>query len=353
MAPVCGPNGQTCAAAHVTKLNPTGTSILWSTFVGGAKPDGSDTLYFTGPIQLDGNGNVYIMGQAGAGFQLVDPVEPTQTAGPCRWSSPNLTPQARSCCFPQDRIQRAPHCGTRRAGSRLHRRHLSRRQYHRRGPDHDSRRIPDHLQRQPGVLLPRLCRQDLAGLRGPQISVGNVINAATFQTGGIAPNEFIAIKGSGLGPATGVASSMTTLLAGTSVYISGTAGISDLCPGWAGKRAGALRRVGSQGATIQVGFNGVKGNSVTSLWLAPHRESSPRIMGRARHGSSTRIRRLIPASNPAARNTYIEFWLTGQGARQRHTAGRHSTHRPAISNSCASGKCHSRGNSGSGRECGF
>ena len=73
---VCGPNGQNCAAAHVTKLNPSGSAIVWSTFVGDTKPDGSDALFFTGPIQLDGNGNVYIMGQAGPGFPLVNPVEP-------------------------------------------------------------------------------------------------------------------------------------------------------------------------------------------------------------------------------------------------------------------------------------
>ena len=65
---VCGPDGRTCAAAHVTKLNPTGTAILWSTYVGDAKSDGSDALYFTGPIQLDGKGNIYIMGQVGTSF---------------------------------------------------------------------------------------------------------------------------------------------------------------------------------------------------------------------------------------------------------------------------------------------
>ena len=73
---VCGPNGQTCAAAHVTKLNPYGTQILWSTYVGGAKGDGTDALFFTGPIQLDGKGNIYIMGQAGTSFPMVNPVEP-------------------------------------------------------------------------------------------------------------------------------------------------------------------------------------------------------------------------------------------------------------------------------------
>src|ERR1035441_8559999 len=75
---VCGPNGQNCSAAHVTKLNPTGTQILWSTFVGDAKGDSSDAFFFTGPIQLDGQGNVYIIGQPNPGFPLVNPV---QTAG--------------------------------------------------------------------------------------------------------------------------------------------------------------------------------------------------------------------------------------------------------------------------------
>src|ERR1017187_784899 len=79
---VCGTGGGNCAAAHVTKLNPTATAILWSTYVGGSKSDGSDALFFTGPIQLDGNGNVYIMGQeAGSGFPSVNPVEPAPSGG--------------------------------------------------------------------------------------------------------------------------------------------------------------------------------------------------------------------------------------------------------------------------------
>ncbi|MGC9973542.1 MAG: SBBP repeat-containing protein [Bryobacteraceae bacterium] len=80
---VCGPSGGTCAAAHVTKLNPSATSILWSTYVGDATVGGSDAVFFTGPIQLDGAGNVYIIGQTGGGpgFPMVNPVEPTPTGG--------------------------------------------------------------------------------------------------------------------------------------------------------------------------------------------------------------------------------------------------------------------------------
>jgi hypothetical protein len=96
---VCGPNGQTCSAAHVTKLNPTATSILWSTFVGDAKPDGSDAVYSTGPVQLDGNGNVYIMGQPGVGFPMVNPVEPTPTGGDQQVLIAELDPTGANLLF--------------------------------------------------------------------------------------------------------------------------------------------------------------------------------------------------------------------------------------------------------------
>jgi uncharacterized protein (TIGR03437 family) len=96
---VCGPNGQTCAAAHVTKLNPLGTAILWSTYVGDGKSDASDALFFTGPIQLDGKGNVYIMGQAGPGFPLVNPVEPPVTPGYMEVTIAELDPAGANLLF--------------------------------------------------------------------------------------------------------------------------------------------------------------------------------------------------------------------------------------------------------------
>jgi uncharacterized protein (TIGR03437 family) len=95
---VCGLNG-TCAAAHVTKLNPLGTAILWSTYVGGGKADGSDALFFTGPIQLDGKGNVYIMGQAGQTFPLINPVEPAGTGGAMELTVAELDPAGANLLF--------------------------------------------------------------------------------------------------------------------------------------------------------------------------------------------------------------------------------------------------------------
>jgi hypothetical protein len=97
---VCGPDGGTCAAAHVTKLNPSATAILWSTFVGGANPDGSDNVFFTGPVQLDGDGNVYIMGQVtGDGFPMVNFVEPTPIGGDAQVLVAELDPTGAKLLF--------------------------------------------------------------------------------------------------------------------------------------------------------------------------------------------------------------------------------------------------------------
>jgi hypothetical protein len=95
---VCGTNG-TCSAAHVTKLNPYGTAILWSTYVGGGKSDGSDALYWTGPIQLDGKGNIYIVGQAGPTFPLFNPVEPAVKDGAMQVLVAELDPTGSNLLF--------------------------------------------------------------------------------------------------------------------------------------------------------------------------------------------------------------------------------------------------------------
>ncbi|MGO9010590.1 MAG: SBBP repeat-containing protein [Bryobacteraceae bacterium] len=96
---VCGPNGQNCSAAHVTKLNPTGSAILWSTFVGDSKGDSSDAFFFTGPIQLDGSGNVYIIGQPNPGFPLVKPVQTAGNGGDLQVLVAKLDPTGSNLLF--------------------------------------------------------------------------------------------------------------------------------------------------------------------------------------------------------------------------------------------------------------
>jgi hypothetical protein len=48
----------------VTKLNPTGSALIYSTYLGGASSDGSTigSIYWTNPIVVDKSGNVYVAG---------------------------------------------------------------------------------------------------------------------------------------------------------------------------------------------------------------------------------------------------------------------------------------------------
>ena len=148
---------------------------------------------------------------------------------------------------------------------------------------------------------------------GPQISAGGVFNGATFQTGGIAPNEFIAIKGAGLGPAAGVASAPTTSLAGTKVYVGGTAALLTYSQDGQVNALAPFGLAGTGSATVQAEFNGVRGNTVT----VPVADSSPGIFtqdyGPGQAWMVNQDQTFNSASNPAARNTYVAFWATGQG----------------------------------------
>jgi uncharacterized protein (TIGR03437 family) len=67
----------------LAKLNPTGSALLWATFVGNeTNPDQSVTDTIS-PPQLDAQGNVYIGGIAGTGlyYPLVNPLQPQNEFG--------------------------------------------------------------------------------------------------------------------------------------------------------------------------------------------------------------------------------------------------------------------------------
>jgi hypothetical protein len=67
---------QSCASAYVAKLNASLSSIEWATYLGDLFGAGDDVA-LTGPIQLDGDGNVYITGESVAGgLPTVHPIEP-------------------------------------------------------------------------------------------------------------------------------------------------------------------------------------------------------------------------------------------------------------------------------------
>jgi len=148
---------------------------------------------------------------------------------------------------------------------------------------------------------------------GPQITAGSVFNAATLQSGGIAPNEFITIKGIGLGPATGVVSNLTALLATSAVYVNGTQAYLAYSQDGQINALAPFGIAGTQSATIQCEFNGVKGNTVT----VPVVDTSPGIFTLAYGpGQAVMVNQdgsFNSSSNPAARNSYISFWMTGLG----------------------------------------
>jgi len=76
--PTCGQvNFDECGSGFVSKLNPAGTELLWSTFFG--QPiGGASGVNSIGDIQLDAEGNVYVAGQMQGdyNFPQVHPVEP-------------------------------------------------------------------------------------------------------------------------------------------------------------------------------------------------------------------------------------------------------------------------------------
>lgn len=71
----CDSGNDNCFALFVVKLNPTATALDWGTYFGDLTGSG-DSAAGSGPIALDGKGNVYITGMGGGGnFPEVNPVE--------------------------------------------------------------------------------------------------------------------------------------------------------------------------------------------------------------------------------------------------------------------------------------
>ena len=106
---------------------------------------------------------------------------------------------------------------------------------------------------------------------------------------------------------------MTANLSGSSVYINGTASYLTYAQD---KQINVLVPFGVSGlqnTTIQVEYNGVKGNTVTVPVVA----SSPGIFtqsyGPGQAWIANQDGTFNSSGNPARRGTYVAFWVTGQG----------------------------------------
>jgi uncharacterized protein (TIGR03437 family) len=267
---VCAPNGGTCAAAHVTKLNPYGTSIVWSTYVGGAKPDGSDALYWTGPIQLDGKGNIYIVGQAGPTFPLLNAVEPAVSGGSMEMAVLELDPSGSNLLF-STRIGSGGQQTSYPAGLAV-----------------DSagdiyvagNMIGPGLITTPGAFQTTAsdstcCYHGFVAKISPSplptLQSGTLANGATYIEGGLVPGSWAQVKGTNLATTTriwgdadfkGLGNSLPTKLDGVQVMVNNqAAAVYYISPTQISFQVPA----GITGtATVQVIVNGVVSNTVTA-----------------------------------------------------------------------------------------
>jgi uncharacterized protein (TIGR03437 family) len=73
----CAPPASSCLnIGFLTKLNPSGTGLVWSTLVGGpTDPTGNGTTNQIGAPRVDASGNVYITGQGAYNFPVVNPLQ--------------------------------------------------------------------------------------------------------------------------------------------------------------------------------------------------------------------------------------------------------------------------------------
>jgi Beta-propeller repeat len=77
-------NGPSIGDAFVTKLNATGTGLVYSTYVGGGSEDGASS------IALDASGNAYVTGWTrSTDFPTVNPIQATKSQGVDSNNNPN------------------------------------------------------------------------------------------------------------------------------------------------------------------------------------------------------------------------------------------------------------------------
>jgi uncharacterized protein (TIGR03437 family) len=325
---VCGVNGRECVGAHVTKLNPTGSAILWSTYVGGAESDGSDALHFTGPIQLDGKGNVYIMGQAGSGFPLFNPVQTAGNGGDAQMVVAELDPTGANLLFStyigSGGLAESSPAGLAvdsagdiyLAGNNL-------------GPG---------LITTPGAFQTTVSNSGccyhgfvakIAPTVEPALLSGTLANGATYLAGGLVPGSWAQVKGTNLSTTTriwaasdftGLGNNLPTNLSGVQVMVNNqAAAVYYISPGQISFQVPA----GITGtASVQVIANGQTSNSVTAAAATSSPGIFPVILGGTNYAAAVfnsdgKIA-ADPSNGPAFRNAVpgdaVQLYATGLAA---------------------------------------
>ena len=88
--------------AVITKLNPTGSGLIYSTYLGGGSTDGStlSNVYWTNPIVVDKNGNAYVAGFSSSGdFPVTAGAYQTKNNGSINITASKLNPTATALLY--------------------------------------------------------------------------------------------------------------------------------------------------------------------------------------------------------------------------------------------------------------
>ena len=154
-------------------------------------------------------------------------------------------------------------------------------------------------------------------------AAGGVTNAASFGTGPIAPGEILSLFGTNLGPATGVGAEVD---AATGKLVSTRAGVTVLLNDVAGPLffvrqdqinvQAPYELTGQTSARIAVRFQ----EAVSAPVTVPVAAAAPAIFAvRGGTGQAAMLNQdssFNSATNPAARGSVVQIFLTGQGATQ-------------------------------------
>lgn len=153
----------------------------------------------------------------------------------------------------------------------------------------------------------------------PLPSIDHISNAASYQTGGVAPGELVTVFGSALGPTIGVGATISkgyipTTLANATVTFNGYAG-PILYAG-----AGQINTIvpyelaGASNVTVESTFGAARSNSMT-LAVVP---SAPGIFSANASGQGGGAildlsYQLVTSANPVSAGDIIQVFATGQG----------------------------------------
>lgn len=154
----------------------------------------------------------------------------------------------------------------------------------------------------------------------PVISANGIVNAASYATGGVSPGEMITIFGSGLGPAklapmqTDQRGYVATSLAGTQVVFDGTP--APLIYSEAGQVSAVVpyETFGKSSTQVQITFQGQPSSTIS----VPVVTAIPGIFTLNGSGSGpgaivNQDGTVNSATNPAAPDSYVMIFATGEG----------------------------------------